>query len=761
MKEIEKGENKTQQEAALWRSLHHWTEEAKQQKKEEYASHLIELASLRFERRQEVDVFLNDWLREAGEILPEDDCLQQLRFEDALVQLREEALIPRSWPLLRETDQPKMKKQVVNQLNEQAHAFLQEYNRVIMLFPKEVFKSQESLNGRMKQAYSLKRQFEDFKELHEELAHVTDELLQSFQGIHFARSYFVRLRALLGKAEEKTELWYQTVESLLGETEAPTALQQLGEMIGLHTVKQRVRDMYSFLAYQQARREKGLQTKSLLNLNMILTGNPGTGKTTLARLIATIYYELGLLKKPEVWEVDRSQLVAGYVGQTEEQTIAAIERASGGVLFIDEAYSLKREGQAGNDYGQAAIDTLVAAMTSGAYAGNFAVVLAGYPKEMRAFLRSNPGLRSRFPEQNQLHLPNYNTKELLQIAEKLAVENDFVFTQEALPAIEARIEKAQVDDTFGNARTVHSIVTDAIFDKGARGKNSDEENLILLRADHVKNETGEQKRKALLELDELIGLETVKTELKKLTAFAEVKERRRRLGEKMLPMPLHTVFTGPPGTGKTTVAKLYARALHEIGLLKRGHLVTATRVDLVSGYMGQTAIKTEQVIQDALGGVLFIDEAYSLAQGGANDFGDESLTALISAMTAHEENLVVIFAGYQKEMNALLAKNRGLSSRVRKEIVFPSYSAGELFAMLEARTKRFGYTWTKEGLKAAKKAIPPQGHSGNGRFVSLFMEMLAVEQAVRVRENDIPGEEFLQLNEEDVKQARQAVEKQG
>src|SRR6476646_5107925 len=168
----------------------------------------------------------------------------------------------------------------------------------------------------------------------------------------------------------------------------------------------RVNDYYQFFNYQKLRSEKGFQTKDEVSLNMILTGNPGTGKTTIARLFSGMYYEVGVLPRKEVIEVDRSQLVGAYVGQTEENVRNAVEKAVGGVLFIDEAYNLKREGQTGNDYGQVAIDTLVSLMTSKEYGGKFAVILAGYPEEMRLFIDSNPGLRSRFPMSNLLTLPD-------------------------------------------------------------------------------------------------------------------------------------------------------------------------------------------------------------------------------------------------------------------------------------------------------------------------------------------------------------------
>ncbi len=157
--------------------------------------------------------------------------------------------------------------------------------------------------------------------------------------------------------------------------------------------------------------------------------------------MAKIYHELGLLERPEVVETDRSSLVGAFVGQTEEQVMSKVREAVGGVLFIDEAYALKRAGQSGNDYGQAAIDTLVAAMTSGEYAGRFAVVLAGYPEEMRDFLKANPGLRSRFPESNHYLLADYTDQELLAIGRSIATANDYVLTEQAERALLGRLER--------------------------------------------------------------------------------------------------------------------------------------------------------------------------------------------------------------------------------------------------------------------------------------------------------------------------------
>ena len=477
----------------------------------------------------------------------------------------------------------------------------------------------------------------------------------SMIGSFHTAAHYDEMKLHLAQLEDLKKQWAELFvkEESDKEEEDERALHQLNELIGLESVKMRVNDYYQFFSYQKLRSEKGFQTKDEVSLNMILTGNPGTGKTTIARLFSGMYYEVGVLPRKEVIEVDRSQLVGAYVGQTEENVRNAVEKALGGVLFIDEAYNLKREGQTGNDYGQVAIDTLVSLMTSKEYGGKFAVILAGYPEEMRLFLDSNPGLRSRFPMSNLLTLPDYTNEELILIGERFAAQNDYILTDEGKIALEDRIEKERVDDTFGNARTVRNIILDAIFNKGAHHQSNQDDIFAfsLLDKEDFNKVAMEEKVEHSMKLDQLVGLENVKKEVQSIVSFVKMQSIRRNHGLPIVPIQLHSVFTGNPGTGKTTVAKIYAELLKECGLLKRGHLIVTSRADFVAGYVGQTALKTKRKIREALGGVLFIDEAYSLLGQTAGDFGKEVIDTLVDEMTKHNENLVVILAGYSNEMN--------------------------------------------------------------------------------------------------------------
>lgn len=690
-------------------------------------SELLAMAAISRLNNNTDDTLASAWLQKAVE-LDTGNTMAAAQLGKSEWKNKSNLLEALTFPPIRETDNRAAKKKTAEQFIEICRSFINKADDEL----EDLQKKQHAYEDKeyRKLAEILEKAIEETALL----LKASEEYEQSISGVFHTSTYYTDMKNHLNAISRLKNEWKVIFESEEEESDVQTdPLDELNEMVGLHSVKSRVHDFYRFLKYQNERKSLGFQTKDELSLNMILTGNPGTGKTTIARLLAKIYHSLGVLPREEVIEADRSQLVGGFVGQTEENVRAAVEKAIGGVLFIDEAYSLKREGQTGSDYGQTAIDTLVSLMTGTEYGGKFAVIMAGYPEEMRQFLDSNPGLRSRFPESNFIALPDYSNMELLQIAEKLSADNDYVLTEGAKQELGKRIEKERVDDTFGNARTVRNIVLDAIFKKGSQVKSN--ENIMsytLLEKEDFESEEEEKLMNPREQLNRLIGLETVKKEVQHLVSFVKMQQVRRERGLPVVPIQLHSVFTGNPGTGKTTVAKIYAELLKECGFLKRGHLIVASRADFVAGYVGQTAIKTKKKIREALGGVLFIDEAYSLLSQTSGDFGKEVIDTLVDEMTKHNENLVVVLAGYPNEMEKLMSSNPGLKSRFKKFFHFKNYSTPELLEIIISYAGKYEYTLTEEAKDYLNHTLSKIEVNGNGRFAANLADEAIQAQAMRI-----------------------------
>ena len=417
---------------------------------------------------------------------------------------------------------------------------------------------------------------------------------------------------------------------------------------------------------------------------------------------------MGLLSKGHVFEVDRVDLVGEYIGQTAPKVKEVLEKARGGVLFIDEAYALARANDDSKDFGREVIEILVKEMSNGK--GDLAIIVAGYPKEMKYFINSNPGLKSRF--KHFFEFSDYLPQELIEIAEYSSKMREINFTLESFTLLKDIITQAyrERDRSFGNARYVQDLLEKAKLNMALRimarknpaklPKNDLSEiqtsDVITLKPIVLKNIPNipidiNLLDEAMSELNQLIGIENIKTQISEMVNMVKY---YREAGKNVLSnFSLHTVFVGNPGTGKTTVARILAKIYKALGILERGHIVETDRQGLVAGFVGQTAIKTSEKIDEALGGVLFVDEAYALTNfnGLQGDFGNEAIQTLLKRMEDLRGQFFIFVAGYPDNMDVFLKANPGLSSRFDKTLKFNDYSPIQLEQIAVKMFKDEGY----------------------------------------------------------------------
>lgn len=561
-------------------------------------------------------------------------------------------------------------------------------------------------------------------------AFVTDLL-----GQIYARYYSCPRDSLTLTADCVPEFDYltQSAESILG---------QLEQMIGLETVKTEFRNIFKMQI-------AGLAGMENTYYHMIFAGNPGTGKTTVAQMAADLFHRMGILKTNKLVSVKPSDLVSEWIGGTGMKAMEVIRRAYNGVLFIDEAYGI-----ANMDRGEELLNVLLQEMEN--HADKLIVILAGYTDEMRELLKANPGLGSRIGQ--EIHFADYAQEELVQIFLQMCKKTGFSLDPSARDELDDCIGALMTREFFGNARDIRNMLQDlkevwsedfytAITQNGMDA--ADVQKVFLPH--HFKKIMPPKKE---VSINDLIGLDVLKNKLEVFKRQAMYQKHLREKGfTNLSDFSMHMIFTGNPGTGKTTVAKLIADDLYSIGMLKTNRLVIAERKDLI-GIHGDTGRKTADIIRKAVGGVLFIDEAYSLA--GDRYGNNECIEVLLTAMEEHKSDTVFVFAGYVNEMQEFMASNPGIQSRIGYTFHFENYSPEELTSMYADKMKKTGFIVSEDALQRIREIMEyfqDVKNFGNGRFVNHVIHQTISQRAIRDFKKD-----YRNITQEDIPAIKTLIE---
>ncbi len=499
--------------------------------------------------------------------------------------------------------------------------------------------------------------------------------------------------------------------------------EALANIVGLESVKNKVKEFEKYMMFKVRAEVLGLKLYQS-NMHMIFTGNPGVGKTTIARIMAKMLFDLGVIKENKLVEVERKDLIAEYIGQTAPKTAEVIKNAMGGVLFIDEAYSLTPTNE--RDFGGEAIATLIKAMED--HKDEFVVIFAGYKDEMKGFIDSNPGIASRIGY--TFDFPDYNVDELYQIFDKKISKMGFKYSDKCELKIKKLCSYFSARKAFGNGRFVDKLIQEILM-KHAINNHDDittieEEDVPTIKEFNNSSDTEESTDELL---ENVVGLSKLKVKIKEFEQYVKFIKEAEKKNIKLPNQNMHMIFTGNPGVGKTTIARIMAKILYNAGVLQENKLIEVERKDLIAGYIGQTAPKTSEVIEKAIGGVLFIDEAYSLtASSLSNDFGGEAISTLIKAMEDRKGEFIVIFAGYKKEMGEFIETNSGIASRIGYTFDFEDYSREELCEILYKKAEKSNLVIledAKEKVFELMNFFHRVENIGNGRFVDrVFQEVL-------------------------------------
>ena len=538
-------------------------------------------------------------------------------------------------------------------------------------------------------------------------------------------------------------------------------LADLESMVGMTDVKKTMREIANKTRY--AKKLADLQGKNYKGEgnHIVITGNPGTGKTTIVRALASLFKASGVIASDIPVEKQGSDLKAAYIGQSKDKVNAMCDEALGGMLFVDEAYSLVNESGPVDEFAKEALDVFMARLENDR--DKFIGVVAGYPREMETFIKkSNPGMARRF--KHNIHLPDYSADELIEIFERFNVAKDgFTMTPEAQKKSREVIRHmvATKDEFFGNAgaiRTFFEKTTSRLSSRLANLPEDEQENagFTLIQAEDIPFDIKEAVSvdKVLEDLDKMVGMTDVKKTVREIANTLQMQQERIAIekaeaikkGEEYIPKAAsqvrnNIIITGNPGTGKTTIVRTLVSLFRSIGLTTRDKAVECQGNDLKGSYIGQSKDNVNSYCEKSFGGILFIDEAYALVneQGPVDSFAKEALEVLMARMENEGHKFITIAAGYQKEMDLFLDKfNPGMRSRFVHFLNIPDYTADELIKIFtDYNVKPSGMSLTDEALEEAKKVIRNMVSSkgpnfGNAREMRELFNRITRRQSTRL-----------------------------
>ena len=515
-------------------------------------------------------------------------------------------------------------------------------------------------------------------------------------------------------------------------------LAELNEFVGMDSVKAEIRALANKIAMDKEMMEMGIADAEVTPVHIVLTGNPGTGKTTIACKLGEVFKAIGLLPTDKVVEKERKHLISTYQNETAKLVDKACDEAMGGILFIDEAYALMpiSAGGSKDQTGVEAVEALMTRMVKDA--GKFVVICAGYRAEMEEFVNNaNPGFRRRFS--NFLHIEDYSADQLICIYRSLIRKKGNILTPDAEEMLIKLVDEmvTSKDENFGNAGEMVKLFektkarrANRLAQLHAGGQTLTREMYLTIEAEDIPYDPPKMidEEECMAELNQLIGLSSVKREVKEIADYIKVERAKAEaMGKKFQGVVDHYLFVGNPGTGKTI--------FYSLGVLPSNRLLEVTRKDLVEGYVGQTATKTARVVKRAVGGVFFIDEAYSLM---GDNFGQEATNTILPMLLDYKGKMVCIAAGYPREIRQWIDTNSGLESRFTKVIHFEDYNPDELAQIFRMKVKKDKLTLTPEAENAMRVYFTDlynrrERNFANAREVNNYFDRVKKNQSSRLR----------------------------